>query len=377
MEKTMVILINSLAGGGAERQVSLLSNHLPIEKIILLEDEISYNVDRSKVVVLSEHSRKTSALWKMLLLPWYCWRLQKVTDDPLVLSFLERSNFINVLSKLFFKHRALISVRIQPSLAYGKGLKRFEKLLIRWLYPFAEKIIVNSQGIQHDLVTNFQLSEDHIEVIHNSVDIEMIEKKAKEPLEPELKNLIQHPVILSVGRFISQKGQWRLIETFSQLRKKNPDLRLVLLGEGPLEAELRKKALELGLQEDQDIFFLPFRNNPYSLMAQSRLFVLPSLYEGFPNVLLEALACGVPVAATDCWSGPREILAPDSDPLKRTLVPEKTSFGLLLPVDDRRSWGEALESFLLHSDTVEHAKKRILEFHFSKLLKKWESTSKL
>ena len=421
----MDILINSLGGGGAERQVALLTSHFPVDKVFALENEISYEIDRSKLVALSRHNKKTSAIWKMICLPLYCWRLrrsilfstplgarrpprcashpprlrnfllarsdalEKDTSPhsnecvPIVLSFLERSNFVNILSKLFFRHKAFVSVRIQPSLAYDKGLKRFEKLLIRWLYPFAEKIIVNSQGIKHDLVTHFRFKEEKIVVIENALGIEDIVQRAALDLEEELKPIFKNPVIITVGRHIHQKGQWQLIRVFSELKKHIPALRLVIVGEGPLTEELRGIGRELKLREGEDLYFLPFRKNPFQLIARASLFVLPSLYEGFPNVLIEAMACGTPVASTDCWSGPREILAPDTGHPKKNADAENTMYGVLLPLGDfkdtEKKWVHALLEILKKpsEETIIRAKTRIKDFSLQTVLEKWRSTIRL
>jgi len=87
---------------------------------------------------------------------------------------MERANFVNIISKLFFKHKAIISERTIPSESFKKGLKRIEKLLLKVFYPFADHIVVNSQGIKDDLISNFHLKESKISVIYNFIDLKKI-----------------------------------------------------------------------------------------------------------------------------------------------------------------------------------------------------------
>ena len=109
-------------------------------------------------------------------------------------------------------------------------------------------------------------------------------------------------------------------------------MKLVILGEGPLEKYLKKLTSELDLSDE--VQFLGFQNNPFKFMASSSIYVMPSLNEGFPNVLIEAMACGVPVIAADCLTGPREILAPGTDYTKQTRTIEYAKYGILTPVCD-------------------------------------------
>ena len=132
------------------------------------------------------------------------------------------------------------------------------------------------------------------------------------------------------GRLIADKGHWQLIRAFAEVRRTNHDLRLVILGQGPLEADLRRLCRDLAVQDE--VFFPGFQPNPMPWLVKAHLFVLSSLREGLPGSLLEAMALGVPVVATDCRSGPRELLAPETNPEHKTQSIECTPCGLLTPL---------------------------------------------
>lgn len=133
--------------------------------------------------------------------------------------------------------------------------------------------------------------------------------------------------LLSVGRLSKQKAHWSLIKAFSLIAKKNTDLILVILGEGILKAQLMLLVNELSLTDR--VVFKGFDNNPYRYMKNCELFILPSLNEGFPLVLLEALASGAPVLSSDCVSGPREIISPSSSLKSEVNYEKEFEFGYL------------------------------------------------
>jgi len=142
------------------------------------------------------------------------------------------------------------------------------------------------------------------------------------------------------------------------------------------------------LSEDFDVYFLGFQKNPFKYIEKAKLFVFPSLWEGFPNALVEAMACGVPVVSSDCRSGPREILAPDTDYRKQTTKPEWAKHGVLMPVfeeeflnaeelltEKEKPWLEVLKTFLsdenLRKEHGKKAKLRAQDFSTDKIVKEW------
>lgn len=325
------LLLNSLKFGGAERVAQILSNAHLFDKIIILENEQDYLVD-VPVIKLSNHSSKENSILKTFFIPFYAWRLKKyINKNDLVVSFIERANFVNIISKVFLKHKALITLHTNISSSF-KTIKKYPYyFLIKVVYPFADAIISVSEGIKNDFnsIVKFKGWND---VIYNPLDLESINNLRNESID--FSDDFLENSIITVGRLFYQKSQWVLLKIFSDLLAYHPDLKLVIIGDGDLRDDLINYAKKLKLnifsifsQSDKNIdssynvYFLGFRNNPYKFMARSKIFSLTSVSEGMPMVILEAMACGLPIISSDCNYGPREIL----------IKGDKT-FGIILPV---------------------------------------------
>jgi glycosyltransferase involved in cell wall biosynthesis len=395
MDVKLYFLINSLAVGGAEKVAIRLSEHLPVSAFILLERDVKYKTDKP-IFFLSNHSTKTSPIIKTLSIITYAYKLSRFLEKTsLVVSFLERANFVNIISKLFKKHRAIISVRMDQQTGHV-GLRKLNKLLVRLLYPKADLIIAVSHGVKQSLI-NLGIEEEKIKVIYNPYPIDEIRELAKEPLG-SYEEIFKHPVLITAGRLTKQKGQWYLLRVFKALKEKHKDLKLVILGEGELKEYLVKLSEELGLKtyvwdkdelsESFDVYFLGFQKNPFKFIARSKLFVFPSLWEGFPNALVEAMACSVCVVSSDCRSGPREILAPNTDFNYQTQKPEFAEYGVLMPVfevkykaaneplEEREiMWVKTIDKLLedesLRKNYSEKAKQRAEDFSIEKIVQEW------
>jgi len=393
----LYFLINSLAGGGAEKVLVRLLPYLKPEKVFLLEKDVHYPVDKSILQGLSKHSVKTSPIYKTIYIPLYAIKLAiRIDKNTVVISFLERANFVNIFSKIFKKHKAIISVRMdQVSGHYG--VRKLNFLLLKFLYPKANYIIAVSCGIKESLI-KLKVPEKKIKVIYNPYPIEEIEEQLRE--FPNVhEQIFKYPVLITAGRLTKQKGQWYLIRIFRKLKENFPSLKLVILGDGELKDYLVELSGNLGLKtfvwdrdkisEDYDVYFLGFQKNPFKFIARSKMFVFPSLWEGFPNALVEAMICGVPVVSSDCRSGPREILAPDTDFRYQTKEPEFAKYGVLMPVfevkykkadeplEERElMWIDTITKLLKDEQLLKHysqkAKERAKDFHIDKIIKEWE-----
>jgi glycosyltransferase involved in cell wall biosynthesis len=178
-------------------------------------------------------------------------------------------------------------------------------------YRAADLVVVTSRGVADDLVQSFGISSDHVRVVPNPVDLAGIAAAAQDPLDPADAAAWTPPVIVAAGRLAEVKNYPLLIEALDLLRQRTP-ARLFILGEGDQAPVLRTLIQARGL--DNVVRLCGFQDNPWKYMAKADVFVLTSRYEGFGNVLVEAMACGVPVVATSS-PGTRDIVDPGVDGL--------------------------------------------------------------
>lgn len=395
MKKRVSFLIGTLSTGGAERVVSNLSMNITndVEKDILLfgsDSSIDYPYG-GKIKYLDKINHNKNFLYKLYAVFQRVLKLRKIKKDEnrTIVSFLEYPNILNILSKR--DEKTIISVRNHMTTKHKNGLKGFLwRLSLKYLYNRSDLIVAVSKEIKRDLIKNYSLKENRIKVIYNSYDIEMITEQSKQPLEPKWEKVFKKPVILTTGRLDMQKGQWHLIRAFSKVKHKYPDAQLVILGRGKIEKQLKMLAKEMSLEND--VHFLGFQNNPFKFISKSSLFVLPSLYEGFPNALSEAMACKIPVIATDCLSGPREILAPDEFDTSASDFNygyEKNRYGILVPTFETENFNaqdslsreeiilsDNIELLLnspdLRNDLSEKSFTRVKDFDIKHFVEKWQ-----
>jgi len=309
---------------------------------------------------------------------------------------LERANYVNIISALITGHKSVISVRM--SQASGRSKWHPYNLLNKLLYPKADLIVVVSKSIKKELERNYRVSPEKIRVIYNPLYFDEIQAKKTEPLR-EYEAIFKSPVLITAGRLTKQKGQWYLLRVFKALKEDMPHLKLVLLGDGELKEYLADLSERLALKtfvwdrsklsENFDVYFLGFQKNPFKFIARAELFVFPSLWEGFPNALVEAMACGVPVVSSDCKSGPREILAPNTDFEYQTKAPEFASYGVLMPPfevkfkgakepleEKELMWVDVIKRLLkdknLRESYAQKATERAKEFDIVNIIKEWK-----
>ncbi len=176
----------------------------------------------------------------------------------------------------------------------------------RLSYLRADAVVANSQGAATDLARLLHTAQSNVRVIYNPTYDLTIATRGQQPVEHPWFQSRDIPIILSIGRLVEQKNFGTLIRAFALLRKQGVRARLVILGEGHQRTTLENLARELGV--DNDLALLGFVTNPYAYLSRATIFALSSLYEGLPNVLIEAAGLNIPIVAMDCPSGPREIL---------------------------------------------------------------------
>lgn len=232
--------------------------------------------------------------------------------------------------------------------------------LARRLYGWADAAIGVSRGISEDLAQHTAIPKARIITIYNPTFTAESLHKAASPLEHPWLTPDSPPVILGAGRLTTQKDFPTLLRAFARIRKRCP-ARLVILGEGKSRPALIDLATDLGIV--QEMMLPGFVDNPFAWMSRSAVFVLSSVWEGFPGVLIEAMACGCPVVSTDCPSGPAEILNGDE-------------YGPLVSMGDDKALAEAVLNTLqepldpakLRARAAEYSVDRALDRYLEVLL---------
>ena len=324
----VAIYMPSLEGGGAER--AMLDVARGIAQRGLRVDMVLIKAKGPYIELLSDGVRLVDLNAKRALTSLYSFTRYLLRERPtVVVSTLPEVNVMTLMmKKLFFKRVIVVARRANNfSMEYrnASAKDRVVLNLEKRLLSSANAVVVNSRGVEDDLKQIAPRISHLIRVIHNPVVWPDHSEKAGSPVTHEWFRDSDLPVIVSVGRLAPSKGHATLLEAFAELRKSHP-ARLVLLGEGPERSNLVKLAQTLNIYPDVD--FIGFHINPFAYMSKARVFVLPSHYEGFPNSLAQAMACGTPVVSTDCPSGPREIL-------------EDGKWGRLVPVGDPRALADA------------------------------------
>jgi glycosyltransferase involved in cell wall biosynthesis len=393
-------LINSLHKGGAERQLLTISPELG-GTIVLLEDEIHYApLPNLEILVLSKN-RPTGRLAKMMAMLSATTRFIQMVQsenrksDVVVVSFLERSNLINLISSAFSKHRAILSIRVNLSIGYKKYP------LVRWFfkkfYKKAYAITSNSAGVCGQMIECYNVPEKKVFHVPNCYDIQNILKLISTPLDlSELEQLIQtRTYFVCINRLDSQKNIGFQIELIAALKKIHPSVCLIVVGDGPQRNALITKAENTGLSvfsqwarsagdsmQLADIIFLGHTHNPYRLCSFSKALLLTSDYESLPNVVIEALICKTVVLAADCDFGPREILSsiPNyNDPNRKY---GKMDCGILLPLIESNQqsmpmWleysGKILLKEIVFKEFEAGSVEKIKGYALPSIINKWES----
>lgn len=192
-------------------------------------------------------------------------------------------------------------------------------------------MICNSEYTKEFYLSKYPEDSDKVFAVYNYIDIEEIQKQAEEIVENEyIEFLKKHKdVLVSVGRFCKEKGFEYLIEAFAKAREKNQELGLVLVGDGKYKQKYMEAIEKLDMASH--VYFTGFQKNPYKYMKKCSCFVLSSISEGFPNVVAEAMALGLPVIADNCYSGPAEILRKDKNYRAVNDKYQECDFGILTP----------------------------------------------
>lgn len=355
----VAIFLMDLDGGGAERVMINLARGfgeqgLKVDLVLVKAEGPYLSQLPQKVRVVKLDSSRL-----ILSLPALA-RYLKQEQPPFLISALEDTNMVALWAKKLAGVSTQVVVTVHNHLSReaknSTTLKRrLTPQFVKWFYPWADTIVAVSQGVAEDLV-DMGLPSEKIKAIYNPIVTPELSEKLQEPIDHPWFSPGQPPVILGVGRLEKQKDFPTLIHAFARVRQQHP-ARLMILGEGSERSHLESLVRELSLTED--VVFGGFVANPYAYMAEASVLVLSSAWEGFGNVLVEAMAAGTPVVSTDCESGPAEIL-------------ENGQYGKLVAVGDSEGMAKAIADTLNESPDATFLQQRASEFSLKKALLEYE-----
>ena len=319
----VLFLIPSLRGGGAERVITTLLRHLDRSgfKLALAavdaREAVFLNEVPADVEFIDLRCRRVRyALPKIVAMIW------KRRPDVVFSTLVHLNLVLAMLRPLLPRHLRYIAreTNVVSQALVGYRSPGHWRWMYRRFYGNHDVVVCQSQYMLDDLVANYAFPKERIVLIHNPVDVESIRRLAAETCHDSVlasekdSDSVQ---LIAAGRLVNQKGFDMLIDAMTLLH--DARIWLTILGEGPLRACLERLTLIKGVADR--VRFAGFQANPYAWFARADAFVLSSRYEGFPNVILEALACGVPVIATPAPGGTREIL----DHIPQCVVAEEIS----------------------------------------------------
>ena len=322
----IVCYINRIYGGGAERVMSVLVNelsarghhvHLVTDYTAPNEYAISPNVIRSSMDGEFIKSSRTRAFFRSFQRILKLRKICIAEKADIVISFIRESNYKAIMATTFLKTKNMISVRIDPASAYHTKLQAF---MAKFFYSRAEACVFQTEQA---LKWYPQRIQKHARVIINPIDDKFY--AYEKPIE-------RRKEIVSCGRLSTQKRFDLLIDAFAKVLPNHPEFHLTIYGDGEQRVNLEKKIAEYGIGS---AVHLPGRNQDIgAAIHNSYSFVLSSDFEGLPNGLMEAMAMGLPVIATDCKGGGARA------------VVENESNGLLIPTGNVELMAAALERYM-------------------------------
>lgn len=361
--KKIAIFLSSLDGGGAERvMINLAQGFADKDYDVDLILAMAYGPYLSQIPA---NIRVIDLKQKRLIqsLPLLIRYLKKEGAIALI-SALEDTNLVALWAKFLGRISIPVIVTVHNNLSQeaqnATQLKRkYIPLILPWFYPWADAVVAVSQGVANDLV-KLGLRSKNLSVIYNPIVTPELKAKLEQSLEHPWFSPQEPPVILGVGRLTKQKDFVMLIRAFAKVRH-SQNVRLMILGEGEERSSLESLIAELGIREDVD---LPgFVDNPNVYMAKAAILVLSSAWEGFGNVLVEAMVAGTPVVSTDCDSGPAEILA-------------NGKYGKLVDVGDSEGMAKAIISTLKNPPDSQFLQQRATEFSLNNTLIQYQKLLK-
>jgi glycosyltransferase involved in cell wall biosynthesis len=367
-KRRIVFVINSLGPGGAERVMTTVLENAPRDSwdvhLVLLDRDAEHRTPPDFVTVhrLDCGGRLLPSINALRH------ELKRLAPD-LVVSFLVRANVAAVIAAngigapVVISERAQLSTHLTGRHGYVRALAA--KLVPRLVYPRADHIIAVSGGVRQDLIAKFGVRPECVSSIPNPYDVPGIAAAAADAPEFPLPDRF----IVSAGRLTESKGFADLIDAYAQTQTALP---LVILGEGDLREALQARITAAKL--NGHVILADYARNPFAIVGRAEMFVSASHCEGFPNAMAEAMALGVPVVATDCPSGPAELL--DEVETTGTTGIHAARHGMLTAVGDAPALAEAMKQMLTPATLAHYRRQsriRIADFNVARAMERYWS----
>ncbi len=354
--KKLLFFTPSFGNGGSERVIYHLLNKLNKSKynfVVIAHKKEGWYLDKLnsdlKIYDLKGNRNKIKVLFEI-------YRILRIEKPEIVFSTTTALNsLMGFIFPLIFKRIKFIS-RESIVLSHSRNIKskKYLKTLLKISQKNVDLIIAQSEDMQIDMIKNFKSPKKKVIKINNPIDIEKIDIELNKQESTEFER--DKKSILCVGRLTYQKGYDLLIEAMKFVD--NQRIKLYIMGQGELEQELKELVYKYKLEEK--VFFLGARTNPYIYMKNADLFILSSRYEGFPNVLLEANACGKFALVNDCPGGINEII-------------EEGLNGSIIDFRDSQLVAKKIQKLVEKDHDEEKIKEFILsKYHIDKILNKYE-----
>lgn len=363
------ILKESLCLGGTERSAANISKALCKEHEVYLALYVGENLNYTYGGNLVDFKlpAKNGIIKKIINNVVRIHKYNALIKEKKVEILFEFISINSPISKLKHKNQIRI-ISSRDFSVLSSNTKRFNKCLLN-----ADALLCNSQFLRDYYVSHYPEHTDRVFAVYNIIDVNEILTQAKEETELSFCDFVSghKNTVVSVGRFCKEKGFEYLLKAFSNARHNSNSIGLVLVGDGDFKQKYMDIIENLGIKDH--VYFAGFQKNPYKYMAKCSCFVLSSLSEGFPNVLAEAMALGLPVIADNCYSGPAEILRKDKNYNAVTNQYQECDYGILTPrmteknnVHAIAQLSEAIERLLADDDKIhyysEMSQKRAKDF---------------
>jgi glycosyltransferase involved in cell wall biosynthesis len=328
-------VISTLHVGGVENQLAIILGKYDRKKLSPLvcslsdKGEIGREIEESGIEVISLNKLGHRFNWTTVR---DIYNLIKARDVKIVRTHQYHANLYGRLAAWLAKVPCVVA---SVHNVYTRDRKLHRRIINKFLSGFTDRVVAVSEAVKRDILKYDHLMDDKVTVIYNGIDTQRFSDTNRNSMRAALGISPEAQVIGTVGRLTIQKGQKYLLDAVAMLRKKFPQIALLIVGDGPMRDELSNHIKALGI--DKNAILVGTRRDIPRLLSAMDIFVLPSLWEGSPNALIEAMAAGKPVIATDI------------PPIREIINLDKV--GILVPVEDSKAIASSIE-LLFNSKTL-------------------------